>query len=104
MNKFYGTIGFAESVETSPGVWTEKIIERKYYGDVLSNTRRLEGAQQVNDNINISNRISIVVDSYVTEHFHSMRYIELFGSKWKVNSIETQFPRLILSIGSLYNN
>lgn len=104
MNKFYGKIGFAESIETSPGVWTEKIVERNYYGDVLSNVRRLEGAQQVNDNLNINNRISILADPYVTEHFHDMRYIELFGARWKANSVEVQFPRLILTIGSIYNN
>lgn len=104
MNKFYGKIGFAELIESSPGVWTERIVERNYYGDVLSNTRRLEGAQQVNDNLNINNRISIVSDPYVTENFHNMRYVEFMGAKWKVNTVEVQFPRLILSISNLYNN
>lgn len=104
MNKFYGKIGFAESKETSPGVWTEEIIERNYYGDILSNIRRLEGAQQVNDNLNVNNRISIVSDPYAIEHFHNLRYIEWMGAKWKVGTVEVQFPRLILSISDLYNN
>lgn len=104
MNKFYGKIGFAESIDTSPGVWTEEIVERSYYGDVLSNVRRLEGAQQVNDDLNINNRISILADPYVTDHFHDIRYIELFGTRWKVNSVDVQFPRLILTIGNVYNN
>lgn len=104
MNKFYGQIGFAETVETSPGVYTEEIVERNYYGDVLSNTRRLDGAQQVNDDLNISNRISIVSDPYIKDNFHNMRYIVFMGTKWKVKIVEVQFPRLILSIGNLYNS
>ena len=27
MAKFYGRIGFAETVETAPGVWTENIVD-----------------------------------------------------------------------------
>lgn len=104
MNKFYGKIGFAEFTESSPGVWTEEIIKRNYYGDVLSNTRRLEGAQQVNDNLNVNNRISIVSDPYITENFHNIRYVEFMGAKWKIGTVEVQFPRLILTIGNLYNN
>lgn len=104
MNKFYGKIGFAESKETSPGVWTEEIVERNYYGDVLANTRRLDSSQQVNDNLNVNNRISIVSDPYATEHFHNLRYVEWMGAKWKIGTVEVQFPRLILSISNLYNN
>lgn len=104
MNKFYGKIGFAETIETSPGVWTEEIVERNYYGDIIMNVRRLEGAQQVNDNLNVNNRISIVSDPYANSHFHDMRYIELFDARWKVNSVEVQFPRLILTVGNVYNN
>ena len=55
MAKWYGEIGFAETVETSPGVWVEKITKRNYYGDLIRNSRRLQTASQLNDNINISN-------------------------------------------------
>lgn len=103
MAKFYGVIGYAVTEETKPGVWTEKIIERMYYGDLTRNTRRLQSAEQLNDNINAANEISIVADPFANENFHSMRYVEFMGAKWKVTSVEVQYPRLILTMGGVYN-
>lgn len=103
MAKFYGSIGFAETVETTPGVWKEHIIERDYYGELIRNTRRLQTADKLNDDINISNEISIVADPYANNHFHSMRYAKFQGAKWKVSSVEVKYPRLILTLGGLYN-
>ena len=104
MAKYFGRIGYAEQVETVPGVWEEKIIERNYYGDVVRNIRRLESSGNLNDNINVSMEISIVADPYAIQNFHAMRYVELMGSLWKVSSVEVNYPRLILSIGGLYTN
>lgn len=103
MAKFYGNIGFAETVETEPGVWVEGMTVRPYYGDLVRNTRRLENSGGVNDNVNISNDISIIADPYANHNFHSIRYIEFMGAKWKVSNIEVQHPRLILTIGGVYN-
>lgn len=103
MAKFFGEIGFAEYVETAPGVISEQITERSYYGDLLRNTRRLQAADQVNDNINVSNEISIIADPYANEHFHAMRYVKFMGAKWKVSNVEVQYPRLNLTLGGLYN-
>ena len=103
MGKFYGSIGYAETVETSPGVWVEQITERKYYGDVNRDSRRLQSANQLNDNINVSSEISIVADPYAYNHFHSMRYVEFMGAKWKISIVEPKPPRLILTLGGLYN-
>ena len=103
MAKFYGAIGYAKTVETMPGVWTEQIIERDYYGDVIRNSRRLQSSDKVNDDINISNQISIVADPYTINNFHSMRYAEFMGAKWKISDVEVQYPRLLLTLGGLYN-
>ncbi len=103
MAKFYGVIGYAETKETAPGVWREAITERSYYGDVIRNTRRWEGSEHLNDDLNINNLISIVADAYANENFFAIRYITWMGSKWKVTNVEVQRPRLILTIGGLYN-
>lgn len=103
MAKYYGKIGYAETVETNPGVWIEQITERSYYGDMIRNTRRLQSAEQVNDNINIANDLSIIADPYAINNFHTMRYAEFMGAKWKISNIEVQYPRLILTLGGLYN-
>lgn len=103
MGKWFGRIGYAEQLETTPGVWEEKIVERNYYGDVVRNYRKLESSGEVNDNINVSMEISIVADPYAIQNFHAMRYIEYMGSLWKLFNVEVNYPRLILQIGGLYN-
>lgn len=103
MAKFYGAIGYAETVETTPGVWKEQITEHNYYGELIRNTRKLQTADQLNDNINVANEISIIADPFAISNFHSMRYVEFMGSKWKITSIEVRYPRLILTVGGLYN-
>ena len=103
MAKYYGVIGYADTVETAPGVYEEQITERNYYGELVRNTRRLQTSDQVNDNINIANEISIIADPFATQNFHAMRYIEFMGAKWKITNVEVRYPRLILTIGGLYN-
>lgn len=103
MAKFYGEIGYAETVETAPGVWKEQIVPYNYSGDLIRNTRRLQSTSQLNDDINVSNEISIIADPYAIKNFHSMRYVEFMGTKWKVSNVEVQYPRLILTLGGLYN-
>lgn len=103
MAKFHGIVGYAETIETSPGVWTEQITEREHFGDLIRNTRRLQSSDRVNSNVNISNEISIVSDPYSNKNFHSMRYVEFMGAKWTIENVEVQYPRLILILGGVYN-
>lgn len=103
MARFCGKIGYAVQSETAPGVWTESITERPYYGDVVRNSRRLQSSGSLNDDIEISNRLSIIADPFAYENFHAMRYVIFMGSKWKISEAEVQYPRLILSLGGLYN-
>lgn len=103
MAKFYGVIGFAATVETDPGIWGEQITERGYSGDLIRNLRRLESSSSVNDNVNITNEISIVADPYAEQNMYAMRYVVFKGSKWKISSVDVNYPRLILTIGGLYN-
>ena len=104
MAKFCGKIGYAQTVETKPGVWEDIIVEFKYYGELVRNTRRLQSTDQLNDDINVANEISILADPFAKEHFHTMRYVEFMGAKWKITNVDVQYPRLILSLGGLYTN
>lgn len=104
MSKFFGCIGFSLGpVETSPGVWNEEIIEKMYFGDLNRNSRRLQNASQVNDDLTISNELSIISDPYLENNFHSIRYVKFMGTKWKVTNVDVQFPRLTLTLGGIYN-
>lgn len=103
MAKFHGIIGYGITVETKPGVWKDQITEREYSGDLNKNTRRLQSSDQLNDNIVVSNEISILSDPFANENFHSIRYVEFMGAKWKITNVDVQYPRLVLTLGGVYN-
>lgn len=103
MAKFYGSIGFAETTEVASGVWKEVITERSYMGDILRNTRRLEPGENLNDNLVINNQISIIADPFANQNFHAMKYVKWMGASWKITNVEVQRPRLLLTIGRVYN-
>jgi len=104
MAKFYGEIGYAVTEETKPGVWKEQITTRMYCGDLIRNTRKIQASDKLNDNINVANEISIIADPFANENFHSMRYAQFMGAKWKITNVEVRYPRLILTIGGVYND
>lgn len=103
MSKWCGNVGFADTVEYEPGSYENEVVERKYYGDVISNRWKRQNSGGVNDDINLSNQISIVADPYALNHCSTIVYVEYMGAKWKVTDVEPQFPRLILNIGGVYN-
>lgn len=103
MAKWYGVIGYADTVEVEPGIWEERVTERPYYGELIRNTRRLQTTDKVNDDLTISNQISIVSDPYAINNFHAMKYAVLWGTKWKITSVEVQYPRLVLEVGGVCN-
>ena len=103
MAKFYGKIGYIQTVESEPGYWEEKAIEREYYGDITRNSSRYQQDGHINENIVINNIISIVADPYANENFQHMRYIEWMGTKWKIVNVEVQYRRVILTLGGIYH-
>lgn len=103
MAKFYGVIGYAVSVETAPGIWEEKMKEVEYIGDVIRTSRRFSGSGKVNDDITITNQISIIADPFANNNFHAMKYVIYMGAKWKITDVTVEYPRLILSVGGVFN-
>jgi hypothetical protein len=104
--RFYGNVGYGESVESpsDSGIWVMGITEQPYYGDVLRNTRKLENGDGLNKDIVVSNSISILADDHAVKHFHLIKYVVWEGVRWEVSSVDaSQRPRLILSLGSVYN-
>jgi hypothetical protein len=101
--KFYGKVGYGVATETSPGVWQDVIAEYSYFGDIIRNSRQLQETEFVNNDINVGNSVSIVADAFALEHFHLIRYVELYGVLWKVTTVEVQRPRLILRFGGIYD-
>lgn len=105
MTKWFGKVGYSETVETAPGVWTPQDTVHEYYGDVKRNSTRWAGnSESTNDNLTVNTQISIVADPFAIEKFYSIKWIEFMGIKWKVTNVDpTQPPRLLLTLGGEYN-
>lgn len=103
MAKFYGPIGYAVQETTAPGVSRPKIVERPYRGDVLQNNNKWQSSENLNDNFIVENKLSIVSDAYAYQNWSLIKYVKWHGVNWKVNRVEIARPRLILSIGGVYN-
>lgn len=107
MAKWSGKIGFVmPEIEVKPGVWKpESIVEKTYYGDMLTDYRRTStSTETTNDELSLNNQISIVANSFAMENFYAIRYAKFMGVAWRVTSIDAnQRPRLILTLGGVYN-
>ena len=103
MAKFYGEIGFSETVETAPGVYVDQIVPHPYYGDIERQGRRWEQGESINDDLVVNNYISIVADDFVHKNAGKMKWVSFFGSKWKIRSVEMEYPRIKLTLGGVWN-
>lgn len=102
--KFYGKVGFwAGEKEVKPGVYKPVIVEKLYSGDVSWNNRHFQSSENQNDDIRLNNQISILSDLYSHENFASIRYVVWNNVKWRVTNVEVNYPRLVLTIGGVYN-
>ncbi len=106
MGKYCGNVGYRTTSETSPGIWSETIIEHKYYGDVLKNYVRNTNGEYTSTikTPDCNNSLSIVADPYAFENFHNMLYAVFMGTKWTISNVDVQYPRLILTLGGVYND
>ena len=103
MNKWYGKVGYVETTEVEAGLWDEVETVHEYYGEWIKKSSRFRVSSDVIDDQDVTAELSIMADSYAELHFHSIRYAEFGGVKWKVNTVEPRRPRLILSLGGVYN-
>lgn len=103
MARFWGLVGIDKGESLVDGVFQNELEERSYYGDVLKDLISSSPGDKVNDDIRLQHRISIVADDFAIQNMGRIKYVEWAGSLWMVNSIEHQRPRLILSVGGVYN-
>jgi hypothetical protein len=108
MAKYYGEIGYLITREKfidgiGTGIWEEVIVPRNYYGDQINTYTRWQSTDHINDDVVISNQISIVADPFAIENFMHIKYATLYGEKWKVEKVEPLRPRIILTLGGIYN-
>lgn len=103
MAKFYGKVGYVQTQMGARGVYSEVATEKYHRGDIIRNSKQTVTEGEVNASLSVSNEISIVADPYALENFHSIRYVEFMNSKWTVTRVNVQYPRLLLTLGGIYN-
>lgn len=104
MARCHGEIGYAiTNVETDPGVFEDSIVVRKYSGELITNVRRMQNADKLNDDVVVTNEISLIADDYAVNNYMSIRYITFMNNKWKASTVRYERPRVIISLGDVYN-
>ncbi len=99
---WFGHVAFSHQEEVEPGIWEEtEPIVKPYYGDLSRDSKR-DTVKGVNADITLVNILSIVADPFLSTNFHKILYVTYQGAKWRISSVEGQYPNLILHFGELY--
>lgn len=102
--KFVGKVGFyLGTKETKKNVYQPDILERPYTGDLIQQDQRFQSGEHQNDEFHLSSRISILSDLYLQQNWTSIRYILWNGVKWKATSVKIEYPRIIITLGGVWN-
>lgn len=106
MAKYSGKLGLVyPDAETAPGIWApEKVEEVSVKGDTLNLSKSYSpSSQSINDDLTLSKRVSIIASSDLIADTASMRYLTYLGQRWKIVEIDFQRPRLIFTLGGIWN-
>lgn len=103
MSRFAGLVGYVTQEETVPGVWSpvDKSVMMK--GDIIRQSSSVQNDSKVNSDITLNHRVSLMGDAYAFDNYYDLKWITISGRKWEVSSVEMQRPRLIVTVGGLYN-
>lgn len=103
MSKFAGYVGFMmDEIETAPGIWTSGEVRKYYKGEMINFAQDNSNQTTVNSEVKIRAGVKIFANEFAKKNLSRIRYVEICGVKWEVNSITPQYPRLVLSLGGEY--
>jgi hypothetical protein len=103
MAKFTGKVGFIEFVESEPGLFRPVVIEKSFSGDLLLDRRGWKASEHTSGDVFVSNRISLLANADLVNNLANIKYVIFMGVKWKVATFEILLPRVILTLGEVYN-
>ena len=103
MARFSGLIGYVTQEESVPGVWSSVERTRKMKGNVIRQTASVVTGEGVNDNVSLNHRVSLIGDAYAFDNYFNIKWVKMDTKRWKVTSIEVERPRIIVSLGGIWN-
>lgn len=103
MARFSGLVGYVVEEETAPGVWRPVEKARMMKGDIIHQVSRHDKGDEVNDDVVLNHRISLIGDAYAFGNYYNIKWVKMDSIKWKVSSIEIARPRLLVSLGGIWH-
>lgn len=103
MTRFSGMVGYVNLAETTPGVWEPVEKERKMKGDVIRQSSTNSNSGGLNDDVTLNHRISLIGDAYAFDNYYNIKYVKMNTTRWKVTGIEIERPRIIVTLGGVWN-
>lgn len=103
MARYSGLVGYAEQVETSPGVWKNREQSRMMKGDIIRQNANFSDNGKVNSDVTFNHRVSLIGDAYAFGNYFNMKWIVVEGRKLEITSVEVHRPRIIVGLGGLWN-
>ena len=103
MAKYAGLVGYVTQEESVPGVWSPVENPKLMRGDIIRQASSSQNDNKVNSDIALSHRVSLLGDAYAFGNYYNIKWIDIDGRKWEVTSIEIQRPRIIVTLGGLWN-
>lgn len=102
MSRFSGKLGFVITRETEEGVWLEDFVELPVKGTIRNLYVRNDNSSSANTNLRLTNEISVLMNSNIETYLETLKYVVWKGSKWEVQSIGANYPRLTINLGGPY--
>lgn len=103
MAKYAGLVGYVTHEEITPGVWSPVDNSKRMRGDIIRQSSMNQNGDKVNSDITLAHRVSLIGDAYAFQYYHGIKWIEIDGQKWEVGSVEIQRPRIIVTLGGVWN-
>lgn len=103
MARFTGLVGYVTQEQSVPGVWSPVENSKMMKGDIIRQSSSSQNGDKVNSDITLSHRVSLLGDAYAFGNYYTIKWVQLDGRKWQVSSVELQRPRIIVTLGGLWN-
>lgn len=103
MAKFAGLVGYVTQEESTPGVWSQVENPKRMKGDIIRQSSSTQNGDKINSDVSLSHRVSLIGDAHAFDNYFNIKWIEVHGHKWEVDSVEIQRPRIIVSLGGPWN-
>lgn len=103
MARYSGLVGYVTQEETVPGVWSPVENPRTMKGEIIRQSSTNPDHGKINSDISLNHRVSLWGDAYAFDSYYAIKWIQIDGRKWEVTSVEIKRPRIIVTVGGLWN-